>query len=559
MQLGESVYRLLWTFHHALLDGRSFPIVLREVFQAYSAIRDGQSEPALPVRKPYRDYIEWLRGQDQAQAEQFFRRELKGFRGPTPIPTSSAPGSSGRWGVAERRLSAEATGRLRAFSQANDVTLNTLLQGAWALVLHRYSGEEDVVFGTTRAGRASTLREADAPVGLFINTLPMRLFVRPDAPVGVWLREIRETHVRMRPYEQASLRMIQRVSEVPSGARLFDSILVFENYFLDAALRAQGGEWLNRQFEYIGQTNFPLTLCIYADAEMLLRLEHDPTRLNAAGAERLLTHLITVLGEMCEDAERPLSRVPMLSEPEVRAYLAPPQEAKQPEECLHQRFERQARRTPDAVALSCDGVSLTYAELNRRANAVAKRLVALGAGPEVLVALYVERDLGMVVGILGILKAGAAYLPIDLSYPPERVAFMLDDAGVKAIVSQRSLHAALPEQAAVLFLDEVTEEGDETFASAVKPENLAYVIYTSGSTGKPKGCQITHANVARLFDQTDHWFGFGTPDVWTLFHSCAFDFSVWEIWGALLYRRQACRRALLGKPVAGGVCSTDSQ
>ena len=193
-------------------------------------------------------------------------------------------------------------------------------------------------------------------------------------------------------------------------------------------------------------------------------------------------------------------------------------------------------RSPESVAVTCDGESLTYRELNRRANAVAMRLVSLGAGPEVLIGLCVERNLGMVVGILGILKAGAAYLPIDLSYPPERVAFMLEDAGVPVLLSERSLEASLPKhQAAVLLLDDVTDGVDETPESQTKPESLAYVIYTSGSTGKPKGCQITHANAVRLFDQTDHWYGFQPSDVWTLFHSCAFDFSVWEIWGALLY------------------------
>ena len=538
VQLGESSYRLLWTFHHSLLDGRSFPIVLREVFAAYAAFRDGvQGGPQLTARKPYYDYIEWLRTQDPAQAEQFFRERLKGFRAPTPIP-SSAPGDGSAWGVTQCRLSEELTRRLNAFAQTAGVTLNTLLQGAWALLLHHHSGEEDIVFGATRSGRASTLNDADAPVGLFINTLPMRISVRPEAPVGAWLREIRGQHVSLRPYEQTPLRIIQKASEVPGGIGLFNSILVFENYLLDTALRAQGGEWANRHFEYIGQTNFPLTLIVYADREMTLRLEHNPKYLDAAGAERVVGHLRTLLEGICVDATRSISSVPFLTEGETSELLAPPLATSQVQinDCLHQRFERQVARTPESVAVTCDGESLTYRELNRRANAVAMRLIALGAGPEVLIGLCVERNLGMVIGILGILKAGAAYLPIDLSYPPERVAFMLEDAGVPVLLSQRSLQASLPKhQGAILFLDDVNDGLDETPDSGVKPESLAYVIYTSGSTGKPKGCQITHANVVRLFDQTDHWYGFQPSDVWTLFHSCAFDFSVWEIWGALLY------------------------
>lgn len=536
VQLGGSSYRILWTFHHALLDGRSFPIVLREVFAAYTAFREEvQGGPQLAARKPYYDYIEWLRTQDLSEAEQFFREKLKGFRAPTPIPSTAAADGSA-WGVAQCRLSEALTGKMSAFAQTLGVTVNTLLQGTWALLLHHHSGEEDIVFGATRAGRGSTLNDADAPVGLFINTLPMRISVRPNAPVGHWLREVREQHVALRPYEQTPLRIIQKASEVPGGVGLFNSILVFENYLLDTVLRSQGGEWTNRHFEYIGQTNFPLTLIVYADREMVLRLEHDPKKLDSAGAERVLGHLHTLLEGICVDETQSIASVPFLTEKERSQLLALPRAASQVNECLHHRFERQAARTPDSIALTCDGESLTYAELNRRANGVAQRLVSLGAGPEVLIGLCVERNLGMVIGILGILKAGAAYLPIDLSYPQERVAFMLEDAGVPVLLSQRSLQASLPKhQSAVLFLDDVTGLVDETPDSGVKPENLAYVIYTSGSTGKPKGCQITHANVVRLFDHTDRWYGFQPTDVWTLFHSCAFDFSVWEIWGALLY------------------------
>jgi len=536
VRLEESRYWMLWTFHHALLDGRSFPIVLRELFATYEGVRDGLPDgPALAPRRPYCEYIEWLRDQDLAGAEKYFRQKLKGFRAPTSLP-SSTPASGNAWGVAQCSLSEELTKKLAEFAQACGVTVNTLLQGAWALLLYHHSGEEDVVFGATRAGRASTLNDADAPVGLFINTLPMRIPVRPDAAVGDWLREIREQHVSLRPYEQTPLRTIQKASEVPGGMLLFNSILVFENYLLDTALRAEGGEWNNRHFEYIGQTNFPLTLIVYADRQMVLRLEHDPKQLDAAGAQRVLGHLQTLLQGISLDAVRAIASVPYLTEAERSALLAPPQAASEVSECLHLRFQQQVARTPEAVAITCDGESYTYKELDRRANAVAKRLVSLGAGPEVLIGLCLERSLGMVVGILGILKAGAAYLHIDLSYPPERVAFLLEDAGAPVLLSQRSLANSLPKhQGTVLFLDDVTQGVDEAPATDSKPENLAYVIYTSGSTGKPKGCEITHANVVRLFDRTNHWYKFQPSDVWTLFHSCAFDFSVWEIWGALLY------------------------
>jgi len=199
--------------------------------------------------------------------------------------------------------------------------------------------------------------------------------------------------------------------------------------------------------------------------------------------------------------------------------------------CITQQIERQATSRPDAIAVTCDGASLTYRELNSRANQLAHRLRALGVGPETLVAIGLERSLEMVVGLLGILKAGGAYLPIDLAYPRDRVQFMFEDARPVALLTSLSQHGALPEtDAPTLMLDDWSElaaESTQDPEPSAGLENLAYVIYTSGSTGKPKGCQVTHANVARLFTSTNHWFGFGPDDVWTFFHSHAFDFSVW--------------------------------
>ncbi len=208
------------------------------------------------------------------------------------------------------------------------------------------------------------------------------------------------------------------------------------------------------------------------------------------------------------------------------------------EACITQHIEFQAAIRPEAIAVTCDGTSLTYRELNHRANPLAHRLRTLDAGPETLVAIGLERSLEMVVGLLGILKSGAAYLPIDLAYPRDRVQFMFEDARPAVLLTSSSQREALPGDVPVLLLDDWSALAGEPVDDPeplARPENLAYVIYTSGSTGKPKGCQVTHANVARLFTSTRHWYGFGPDDVWTFFHSHAFDFSVWEIWGALVY------------------------
>ena len=540
-------FRFLWTFHHILLDGRSFPLVLREVFAFYEALRDGRNLE-LPRARSYREYVEWHREQNHAFAEQYWRRALKGFTTPTqlplPRPAANAVGEY-EHGAREVKLSSRATALLNTFAQDHDVTVNTMLQGAWAMLLHRYSGDRDIVFGATRACRRSAFAGADSMVGLLINTLPMRVQIGPDARLIDYLHELRAQQITLRKYEHTPLVEVQGWSEIPGGTSLFESVLVFENYLLDTRLRSQGGEWLNRHFEYIGQTNYPLTVVAYLDTELLLRIEYNRRRFDDGAVELMLGHLRTLLEGMVSDPVRQLRQLPMLTKSEEKVLLSHGggEAVRFPiEQCLHQLFERQVERNPEAIAVTCDGTSLTYRELNRQANRLANKLRLLGVCPDVLVGLCVERSLELMVGILAILKAGGAYVPLDPAYPKDRLAFMVDDSAVSVLLTQDTVGLDFPSSgAAVLHFGITSREvssnhtDDANPSSGVGSHNLAYVIYTSGSTGKPKGALIPHGNVVRLFHATEQWFHFDRQDVWTLFHSYAFDFSVWEMWGALLY------------------------
>jgi len=547
-QRTSSSCSLIWTFHHALLDGRCFPILLRELFDAYSEGANRLSPPA----SVYRQHMEGLHELDTDQASTFWKDYFESFRAPTPLvvdqKVSEIEYPQGElWEI----LDSNTTALLRNIAETNQLTMNSVFMGCWAVLLHRYSGEEDVVFGATRACRKSAGTEAADAIGLYINTLPVRVKLTDDTPVLSVCSELRRDWLSFRSFEQTPLALIKSVSQIPPSQPLFESLLVFEKFKLDTVVRSLGGSWTARRVELHELTNFPVTLAAYDGAELSLRMEFYRRRLADDAAKRMLGHLRTLLESFAAEPQSTVADLAMVSERErlellraVNPGVIRPESSRLPLDGaanLSRLFEERVKQTPDAIALTCDGKSLTYAELNRLANRLAHRLVSLGIGADSLVGLSLERTNYLVVAILAILKAGGAYLPIDLAYPAERLRFIIEDARAAVLVTEKKLASTLPKTDAELICIEecIGDHGPATFdqnlPAASELDNLAYVIYTSGTTGKPKGTLITHRNVVRLFSSTQHWFHFDQNDVWTLFHSTAFDFSVWEIWGALLY------------------------
>ncbi|HEX8351635.1 MAG TPA: amino acid adenylation domain-containing protein, partial [Pyrinomonadaceae bacterium] len=405
--------------------------------------------------------------------------------------------------------------------------------------------------------RPAELEGVERMLGLFINTLPVRVAAGVGEPVGEWLRGLQARNVEAMQYEFTPLTEVQRWSELKRGQALFDSLFVFENYPMETGLA--GREHLEGlrvgAVKVREQTNYPLALVAYPGERLTLKFEYDTARYTVEEAGLLLRQLGVLLEAMAEDPSRKVCELPLptpdepqpLTDDERRRLLALAGEGMEyPQHlCLHELFERQVRLTPDAPALTSDGETLSYAELNARANQLAHYLRRLGVTAESRVALLLERSAEMVVALLGVLKAGGCYVPLDPQYPSGRLAFMLEDSGAEVILTDSSLAARLPADAATrdaARLVRLDAERDRLAAEPaadpgvnLDPDGAAYVIYTSGSTGRPKGVVVTHANVGRLFDSTRQLFSFSPSDVWTLFHSYAFDFSVWELWGALLH------------------------
>jgi amino acid adenylation domain-containing protein/non-ribosomal peptide synthase protein (TIGR01720 family) len=547
IRMAEDAYQVVWSHHHLLLDGWSLSLILKQVFAFYHGFCRGEHLQLKPNR-PYCDYIAWLQQQDLSAAEMFWREKLKGFRAPTTLAIDRAAhrvsGEENVYGEREIRLTAETTLRLQSLARNHQLTLNTLFQGAWALLISRYSGEDEVIFGATVAGRPESLTGIEEMVGLFINTLPVRIKTSSSDFLLPWLREQQSQQSEARQYEYSPLVEIQGWSEVPRGQPLFESILAFENYPLDAA--ALGREDLNpdtvRSFE---RTNYPLAVMVRPGAELSVKILFDATRFDAGTIARMLGHFRTLLQGMVDNPAARLADLSLLTDAECQRSLVEwnKTEANYPRNlCINELFEAQVERTPHNVAVVFGNEQLTYGELNCHANQVAHYLRTLGVGPEVHIGICMERSAKMIVGLLAILKAGGVYVPLDPTYPKQRLAFMLKDSQAPVLITQQRLLEDLPEHdARMVCLDSdwniVNQQSAENPASLTRPDNLAYVTYTSGSTGKPKGVAVPHRAVNRLVFNTNY-VTLTPSDKVAQISNASFDAATFEIWGALLHGAQ---------------------
>lgn len=540
--LGPRETELVWTFHHLLLDGYSIPIVLCEIFAEYEA-RGRRSTDEAPAQPTFRDYIEWLEARDPSSALGHFRELLRGKNSPTPLPAgppSARPSTDAGYGATSQELAPEVASNLRELAQRLDVTLGHVVQAAWAIVLSRFSGDRDVVFGAVRECRRTALGgAAQRMVGMLMNVVPVRLRISEPQSVRELLSAVREQSVAVRPFELAPLVEVQRESDLPKGSPLIQTLLLFERETLNQRLRREGGDaWLERSAKLHEQPTWPLSVKVCAGDPFTIEMLFDRTRFRQGSIERLVRALAFTLEDLARDERRTLRELSAIPPLEWQRLVQDWNRTEQPfprERLIHELFEQRVDARPDAIALELGQKSLNYRELEEKANRLAHALRARGARPGVYIGICLSRSFDLVVAMLAVCKSGAAYLPLDQRYSDDRLRFMIDQARAPLVLTEgRFLERfSVPALALDQALAELASQPASRPERRAAPTDVAYAIFTSGSTGTPKGVVMSHRAVVNTLAWVTRTFDVGVGDRLLFVTSPSFDLSVYDVFGAL--------------------------
>lgn len=551
IKVSENKSVILWTSHHIILDGWCNSLLFRDFIQYYMALNDKRSyeEMSKVVQEQkkeitsYKDYVGWLALQDKDAGLNYFRNLLLGYNEPAEIIGCKSSDFS-TTGVRNEKfqIDKKISEAIQKLSAICNVTYNTIFEASWGRLLQCYKGNNDVVFGKVVSGRGAKLTGIDQAVGLFINTIPVRISQETNTTASELLKRTQEQAIASTAYEYCSLAEVQNVSELDSN--LIKTLFVFENYYIDDFFSGeQSGENKLSGFRVSiekrrEETNYPIVMQWAAKGnEFYGCLQYDSSLYSKDDIELMKERYMLILKEFAEHPDEKVEDITVLTKQEQKQLFEVFNdiEAGYPEnKTIVDLFEEQVEKTPDHIAIVYEGSKLTYRELNARANALAHKLRGLGIRPDDFIAMYTERSIEMVIGIYGILKAGGAYVPINTIYPRERIEFILKDSCPKALlVYDTAIATDIP----VIDLKELKlwEDSTNNPEHINKAQDLAYCIYTSGTTGLSKGVLIEHRNVVRLFVNDRFQFDFKEKDVWLLFHSYGFDFSVWEMYGATLF------------------------
>ncbi|WP_051712660.1 non-ribosomal peptide synthetase [Spirillospora albida] len=530
---GADRHQLVLMFHHIVADGWSVQVMLRELLAFYKA------SPDIAPVTPYRDYLAWLAGRDAGAGPAAWRRVLDDLDGPTRLadvlPAASGDAGGRRRADVRLELSEEITGRLAERARRHGLTLGTIVQGAWGVLLGRMTGRADVTFGTAVSGRGADVPGIESMVGMFVNTLPVRMRWRPAQPLIAALGGLQDEQSSLLDHQYLGLARIQRLA---GTGDLFDTLVVLENYPEEHDLRDPSGTVAITGVDFTNVEQYPLALVALPGRRLALRIDHDLARIGTADAERIAARLTGVLTVIATDPDRPVARVepPAPDEGERAALAGEPVVPAAP--TLHAMIAARAAAAPDATAvIGADdpATTLTYAELDGRARALARRLRAGGTRPGDIVGVAVPRSIDLVAALLGTLQAGAAYLPLDVDLPAERLAYMLGDSGVRTVLTTREAAGRLPaaDGVARLILDEDGPEDETPLEPGAGPDHPAYLIYTSGSTGRPKGVLVPHRAIVSQLSWLRERFPLDDGDRVLQQLSASFDASLLELFWPL--------------------------
>lgn len=537
-RLGPRAFRFVLGVHHLLIDGWSTPLLFQELFALYEAHVGGRPGDALPARRPFRDYVMWLQARDRNRAEAFFRGYLRGVTEPTPLVVDHEPRGVTRYEDLVVTLPPGEAEALTALARERGVTLATIAYAAWATLLARYTGEREIVFGVTLAGRPAELVGSEHMIGMFVATLPLRVTVAEGDSVHALFSRVASDVVEVSEHGYVGLADIHGWSELPARAPLFESIVVVQNYPLGGA--SPSGALEIRDVRSFDRTSFPLTIVVTppgADGALYVRFGYDASRLDARVVRRMAGHYTTILSALPRRARASVGSLPLITPEEERTVLHAWNDTRTEaplEKGLGELLDAQHALTPERRALTFEGDHLTYAELHARADDLARRLAALGVRRGSIVGVSMERSFSLVVALLAVVKAGGAFLPIDPGYPAERARFMIEESGASVVLSLRASASRLPVGPHLILLDDDVAPSARAELGSANGSDLAYVLYTSGSTGRPKGALNTHEGIVNRLLWMQEAYRLGPDDVVLQKTPIGFDVSVWEFFWPLL-------------------------
>ncbi|WP_339305760.1 amino acid adenylation domain-containing protein [Paenibacillus sp. FSL L8-0435] len=536
----EQSYHVLWSFQHILMDGWCLAQLTQELFEAYSALASGE-QLAGGKGSDYGAYIEWLEKQDDQAASAYWMAFLAGYEGQTVLPGQKELAPNGRFTAdhVTAELGKDLSERMDRVAKQRLVTVNTLLQAIWGVMLQKYNGTNDAVFGSVVAGRPAEIPGIESMIGLFINTVPVRVTSEADTVFADLMAKLQERALESGRYDYYPLYEIQARSVQKQN--LINHIIAFENYPVDEQMEQAGdqqhGDLTIADVQMEEQTNYNFNVTVVPGDEIEIRFDFNAEVFDKASIERLKGHLVHLLEQVADNPEITVGELELVTEAEKADLLGRFNDTTTEFPCgktLIQLFEEQAERIPDAAAISLNGQELTYRELNERVNCLARTLRSHGISKGRLVAIMAERSIEMVVGMLAAHKAGSAYVPIDPEYPEERIRFLIEDSGAQVMLTQSRLRERLAGSDSVILLDDESfyHEDRTNLNSGNEATDLACIIYTSGTTGKPKGNLVSHRNIVRIVRNTNY-IDITERDHVLQLSSYSFDGAIFDIFGAL--------------------------